>query len=58
MPNCGLMVGTAGCNHKGPSLFLGGQSVNRLNVFDIANFFAETVNMFRPVAVFAEELRL
>ena len=52
------MVSTAGCNHKGPSLFLGGQSVNRLNVFDIANFFAETVNMFRPVAVFAEELRL
>ena len=47
MSNCGLMVSTAGCKHKGPSLFLGGQSVHRLKVFDIVNFFVETVNMFR-----------
>ena len=27
---CGLMVSAAGCNHKGPSSFLGGQNVHRL----------------------------
>ena len=27
-----------------------------LKVFDIVNFFAETVNKFRLLAVFAEEL--
>ena len=28
----------------------------RLNVFDIVDFFAEIVNVFRPLVVFAEEL--
>ena len=39
------MVISVGCNHKGLSSFLGGQSVHRLNIFDIVIFFVETANV-------------
>ena len=51
------MVISVGCKRKGLSSFLGGQSVHRLNIFDIVIFFGgNSQRGCRLLAVFAEEL--